>query len=1057
MLGINCLLKDTQLFLDLSNFTKKLIASRVVDGLTVDIQSIYRAVKSEANQWDIDMDTAGEIYKDVAGQFNSKDVRVSTDKEVDAFTGSAVKKAVKELLFNRKPKPIQEVEGNRPSMQEAIETLQLFNDDFYPANDDRRKTVMLQMQEALGKSAKALLQRQGKVSTGLTATEMINNALAIDEMSFTDLKGNLNKMDDLFNQYVQDIDLVIKELIASKKGMTQAKKDEIDEKVQLFRNYTQNIVQGAYTLALSKPERRKIIQEILKPEYGKDIVRAGVTKRVLDYNKMSKDGANFEIKAKEELVKSGYTEAQSDKIVAALKEEFQMMRESAQYNNIASIGIRRAVEDDTFLSNAAAQVVMSKNNGAYKIFNRELNRYVPDWVSWEADFGTNQQQIKETIKADILKSGSATEYRQIISELQGFNNPANNIKKGELEKLQEMQKRHAFDPLFNAKLMKTLGLSEKDADLLEVIEAKVIQMDEIIGKSGRFGKEARGEVQNAINELIQKKAKKKSWAYYVASALQFGMQQRNAIRLINIYNGVQNNLFGLLQTATGSAMTPTRKLAMLNFKATMSVVSDVFKGGQHFDIVEGERLGLMPTNYRFDSDKGLEHNTKAVFSFLPNAILGVMDAASHYATFMGMLQKGLVLHEKSRLMSEKRAELIGLGLSVAEADAEAKKSEKEFNEQAIDLVTDHFFNEQYIEEARQQAKDTFAMIKSNVSNAQIEREAMNLVIGRLAQGDDKMMRPERLEAIVKAANTASLKAIGKGVAVGIQPFRWVEERNIEHNKKLKADLEAGQYNKAALRMFSHSILVQGLFPFVRGAFNFTVIGIKQSGLGLARAISLNKKSFREQVANVANNDNKNLEEVLESYFSRKQDIGYAIQGLMLSALVFAYYAIKKAADDDEEDESYFNYLDEQMKELAKSKKATTMLRMWGPTPFRIYNILSGNTSNKPADQMKELMAMGGGEVIIPNFVKDINRAGGKHWSASIGNFVTSPFEVGSVFMSPKSWVDAFSAEENKAKAAIHDVYIGPEDNEFVNGLLAGLMGYGLNKQINYWEGYIPKK
>ena len=169
----------------------------------------------------------------------------------------------------------KEVGFNRPSRSIGKDIARLFESEFIEAQTPVVKTAMREMQDAIKKASVALLNRRGIDSKNLTTEEIIDNALKQDELAVKDLQGNLNTMDDLFNQVKDELNDIVFRMEQSKRGKTENQKAEIDEKIEQFKKYTENIKNGIYTLALSKSEQNKVIRDLLAEKYFKTVTVNG--------------------------------------------------------------------------------------------------------------------------------------------------------------------------------------------------------------------------------------------------------------------------------------------------------------------------------------------------------------------------------------------------------------------------------------------------------------------------------------------------------------------------------------------------------------------------------------------------------------------------------------------------------------------------------------------------------------------------------------------------------------------------------------------------------------
>ena len=512
MLKYNCLIQNTALYKNLTDLVKKIVLERIADKRNVDIASIYRQIKSMDLE-DVDIDSVGEIYKDVRTEINTRhgNVGLDTDAQIDKVTSKFINEQVRKIISTNRKEQKKEVGFNRPSRSIGKDIARLFESEFIEAQTPVVKTAMREMQDAIKKSAVALLNRRGVDTKQLTTEEIIDNALKQDELAVKDLQGNLNTMDDLFNQVKDELNDIVFRMEQSKKGKTENQKAEIDEKIEQFKKYTENIKNGIYTLALSKSEQNKVIRDLLAEKYFKTVTVNGAKKNVLDWNKLLAS-ENLENDIREILRKKGYDKNQIDKVYNAIQYRLNEIKRTSQWNNSLKAREKKMLDDEAFLDRATATVAMSKTDDKgkpYKKYNSVTDKEEPDWDRFQKDTGKTMQDLKNEIRAvfqntpkvsadEYIKSQkdkngkyyvtpdgnpawdryakdkwitieeakskiedkvsvSASQYRQIISELEGKNNPAKHVSKGDLERLAELAERRGFDSLFNAKAYSILG------------------------------------------------------------------------------------------------------------------------------------------------------------------------------------------------------------------------------------------------------------------------------------------------------------------------------------------------------------------------------------------------------------------------------------------------------------------------------------------------------------------------------------------------------------------------------------------------------------------------
>lgn len=1064
MLGYNCLIQNTQLYKDLSAFVKKIMLQRVADGKPVAIEDVYREARA-SHFLDVDMNSVGEMYKDARAEIELKVGKgiLDTDNQIGKKTDKLIHEAIRRVISNRRKTEMKEVGVEKPSQSVARDIVNLFENDFVGLKDTVNKTDMLQMQEAIKKVAVALVDKQGKKTQNKSFEEILKEALRLDELGVKDLNGRLNSMDDLFNQVSEEIDKVVQKMELAKKGMPKFKQDEIDQKIQKFKEYTKNIEQGAYTLALSRAEQQKVLRDILKEKYGKTIVSNGQKKTVLDWNKMFTGAQDFKQDVSAILASKGFTPQQIDKITNALKFQFDALKSTSQWNNASLRSQQQAVNDDKFLSRAAAEVVMSKqdkNGEYYRKFNATTQRYEPDWDRWENDKGQTINQLKDSIKNDIEKNGSASEYRQIVSELARKNNPAKHISKGDLEKLSEVAQRHGFDATFNAKTYNMLGLSEEDAAAGKMLEDLSKKVKQVLDKGGKQSRIAMSKILDDMNDIMARTHGSRSGLLHFARNFEWWMGNRNAFRLLNYLNVMENNLSGANQLIQTSFQSMSKEAAKKEFKKLLPIILDVGGGGKHFDMTDVDKLSYQAHDYRFDETKSMEHNIKAALNFLPNLALGVMDSAAHAYTMRIMFYNSAVLTNLSKLKKDKVDDYISKGYSEKDAKNLVNKESDDLKKKAIENVSNALYDPTAEKQAYEQAAEVLKLVTPNPTESQIQREADNLMLQNIVTKG--ILNQNQFEALLNASDLSAKKAIGKEAAVNALG-ETLTSANRNSRAKIKKSIQEGKLSKAAGLIIGNAIVMKGIFPFLSGAANWGVIALKKTPLGLLRAIPYNKKSFKEQIEMASELDPKKLGEIMESYNSRRNDIYFSLQGMVWFTMIAAAMAGMKVIGGDD-DEDMVEWANNQIQEAAeKDGRVKRIIKRWMPPTAQIYNILAGNLKsgdskiNNTIDDLSQFTGFGILENPITKATKYTSK---KHQGAGVGSLIGGIFDVGAYYNALNSYADLFG-EEQTDKPKSHSTYLGDAagvpDNDFINGIISGMMGYNLHQDINSWTGFEPSK
>jgi hypothetical protein len=975
---------------------------------------------------------------------------------------------------------LDQVGRQKPTEAVISGLLRMFDADFYDNKPNIVKTQMKQMQEALMKGAKNLLDRQGKkTNPKATPDEILREALRIDASSIRTLKGSLNDMQSMFDQLAEEKDKVIKQLQKSKVGQSQAKQNEIDQKIRAFEAYTNAIQTGAYSLALSNREAFIIMRDIMKVPFGKDIVVNGVTKRVLDLNKMYASGANFELEAEKELINRGFSQQEAQRAVQALKREFDNLRQSAQWQNIADGGVKRAVEDDAFLTRAAANVVMSKVDSkgkAYQKYDTRLERNVPDWDRWFADTQKTIDQVKQEIKTDIQTKGNASAFRQVVSELARKNQYIPNFPKSDLQTLSEMQQRGAFGELYNAKVADVLGIDQNDVSTIKEIEELTKKLNQIYADpQGFLKKGALSAIHDQINNLVASSLSSKSRRLAFANYFSFQVGVNNAAKIMNPLNLAENTYSGVSSVLQNQLQGLDKQNRRKEFSKAMRVLKDVAFGGRQFDTANTERINFQTYETRFDPDKPISDttNVKALLRAVPNVMMGTMDALAYSNTFMTMVKNSVIVHGISQRAVEEKKKMLANGSTLAEADAYVKS--KAFRDKAkkevVDELADALYDETAYQDALRSAEQGLRLVKNNPTATEIKREADNIMLYRLVS--ENLLSAQRLKTIIKGAKNVSDKALGRQSKAEFIPHvkASIEKNTIEQGRKIDEDIKNKRYGQAASRWIFNTVINKGIFAFAAASFNWTVIAGIRAGAGIPVYL-YNKRKFKDSLLDVAEMDDRKMLEVVEAYNNQRDNLYKSYVGLGFTTAFITGLSVMYAMDG-EDDETFFDYIKELYGELTQSQFVKKALYRWLPDMLRF------TLAVKAKDLGEEDRFIAANTYGISTLETPVTRikqfSSADPASGAIGMIVSSVSPISAFYGMGKSWgdlADAMQGEEEEIpkyyKAKPNDTYIGDMllgnglDKEnmpyrSLNAIMSGIIGYRLNQDLNVWNGYMPKK
>jgi hypothetical protein len=1032
MINLSCLVQDTKLKDDVLQFIETVALKGIAKGTNVSFASVYKDMRE--NGMEIDYQSAGELYKEVAMSMRRKygnKIKLDNNKTVNDATGRSILTSVKNLTKKLKMK--REITDS-PSVTVARSMVETLKPITTP-----EKSTKKELEGALKKAATAYLNKRGQqVSQKATTLEILQNALKLDGVGIENVKGDLVGLADLFEELKGQVTGITQLLEKQKKGKNNA---EIDAKIAEWESLTENLISGAYTLALSSQEKRTVVRDLLKVKYGKDVTVNGQVKRVLNWNELFSSQVPFEQIVSDELYANGFDDVSVTKITQALQAEYDDIRASAHWQNLNTRSAQAAVNDANFLQRVANEVAISKG-----YFTTEAGgKKVPDFTRYDLESGKTQDQLKDEIRNDIQTNNSASEYRQITSKLAQQNNPRKSVSKSDVQRLIDLRKIHGFDDKFNAKALGVLGLTPDQEQALVDIEELTKKAEAIIADN-RFSKESLGLIQADINKAVTEAYKGKSRTLDIAMVFEWAMRNRNSYRVLGIYNAVENTLSGINQILLNVGSDP--KIAIKEMKLILKAISNTAQGGASYGGTETTEILY---ENRLDGSKGVIYNAKVVMSYIPNLVLGAIDSAAVLHTQQTFLMRSFLNHEQGRIEAEMKKSKGGADLTSAEKNDAKKK--------ALDNITNELYDEAKFEKALQDAERNLRTIKDNPTKAEIYIEAKTLIVKNLENIDNNLYTVDRIESMLKASRAAALRATGKK-----SEFKGLDNLNREESKAIKDEMKAGRYGSAASKIFKRTFVNNGLMPFFKARINWLIIELNKTGIGIGRgALGLSKLDYRNNLEKMATMTDKELGDGLEKFHNSRNAIAQGVGGIMFAAIVGVIAA--SVGDEDDEEEGFANNVDAFFKEVYKDKEDGKAASRWVVPLMFIYNSLRGNVKQKwkgetTADQISERI---GGPALdsgpFSGWFKsmEINRDAATGTAQTIGGVVN----WGDYYNWMNSYWDFFGDNET-AKPKGFDNYasqkiIGEQDGDspddfdvsyrIFNGLMSGFLGYGLLQDI----------
>lgn len=271
MLGVSCLVKNTQLRDDLKDLVEYIGYNQIATGKEASIASVYNIIRKAGIE--VDLQTVGHVYNEALPKSYSQ---FMSDTEVNDFVGKSYKDAIQRAAFlepaEAKEKQIGE---DAPEVYVTNGILNMFYNAEAP--QETTKSDMLKMQDALWKGIqrKMNLPEAKKPKNNLEWKAILNQALGYEQLGMTDINGRLNDISDLYNAMRDQLQEAISEV---KQQADPATFDRLNEMINGLESTT-------YSLLFSKGEAKRMLDEMMKEAgFGKKLKNGKI---ILDWNKLA--------------------------------------------------------------------------------------------------------------------------------------------------------------------------------------------------------------------------------------------------------------------------------------------------------------------------------------------------------------------------------------------------------------------------------------------------------------------------------------------------------------------------------------------------------------------------------------------------------------------------------------------------------------------------------------------------------------------------------------------------------------------------------------------------
>lgn len=273
MLGVSCLIKNTQLRDDLKDLVEYIGYNQISTGKDASLASVYNIVRKAGIE--VDLQTIGHVYNEVLPKEYSQ---FMSDQQVFDYTARSFNDAVKRAaLLEEKESKEQQIGEDAPEVYVTNGILNMFYNSEVP--DETTESDMLKMQNALWKGIqrKLNLPEKQKPKDNREWKEVLNQALGYEQFGVTDLQGGLNGISDLYNAMRDQLN----------EAISQVNQQADPATFQRLSDMVNGLEASTYSLLFSRGEASRLLNEMMKEAgFGKTLKNG---KTILDWNKLAGD------------------------------------------------------------------------------------------------------------------------------------------------------------------------------------------------------------------------------------------------------------------------------------------------------------------------------------------------------------------------------------------------------------------------------------------------------------------------------------------------------------------------------------------------------------------------------------------------------------------------------------------------------------------------------------------------------------------------------------------------------------------------------------------------
>lgn len=273
MLGVSCLIKNTQLRDDLKDLVEYIGYNQISTGKDASLASVYNIIRKAGIE--VDLQTVGHIYNEALPKEYSQ---FMSDQQVWDYTAKSFNDAVKRAaLLEEKESKEQQIGEDAPEIYVTNGILNMFYNTEVP--DETTESDLLKMQNALWKGIqrKLNLSDKQKPKDQREWKDVLNQALGYEQLGLTDLQGRLNSISDLYNAMRDQLS----------EAISQVNQQADPATFQRLNDMINGLEASTYSLLFSKGEAKRLLDEMMKEAgFGKTLKNG---KTILDWNKLAGD------------------------------------------------------------------------------------------------------------------------------------------------------------------------------------------------------------------------------------------------------------------------------------------------------------------------------------------------------------------------------------------------------------------------------------------------------------------------------------------------------------------------------------------------------------------------------------------------------------------------------------------------------------------------------------------------------------------------------------------------------------------------------------------------